>query len=187
MTAASQINLAWTVATDNVARDGLPRRALRRRAGCTDFVQIGTATGTSFANTGLAFGTRYSYRVRATDAAGNLGPYSDRRQRDHPGRRPRASHRAVGAGGHGAAVQRRPDQSRLDRVHRQRGVAGYRIERCRAPAARASPQVATATGTTFNDTGLAAGTSYSYRVRAADANGNMSGYSNTASAATRGR
>ncbi len=36
----------------------------------------------------------------------------------------------------------------------------------------------------FSDSGLVAGTSYSYRVRAADAAGNLSGYSNTASATT---
>jgi len=38
----------------------------------------------------------------------------------------------------------------------------------------------------FNDTGLTATTSYSYRVRAADAAGNLSGYSSVASATTLG-
>src|SRR4029077_10097213 len=37
-----------------------------------------------------------------------------------------------------------------------------------------------------SDTGLTANTSYSYRVRATDAAGNNSGYSNTASAITQG-
>ena len=36
----------------------------------------------------------------------------------------------------------------------------------------------------FNDTGLAAATSYSYRVRAADLAGNLSGYSSVQSATT---
>src|SRR5262249_22300932 len=36
----------------------------------------------------------------------------------------------------------------------------------------------------FNDTGLSPGTSYSYRVRATDAAGNLSAYSNTATAVT---
>ena len=92
--------------------------------------------------------------------------------------------RAVGAGGHGAAVHRRPNQSRLDRVDRQRGGRHYRIERCVGAGCGSFTEVATATGITYNDTGLAAGTSYSYRVRAAEANDNTSGYSNTASAAT---
>ena len=39
-------------------------------------------------------------------------------------------------------------------------------------------------GLRFNDTGLAAATSYSYRVRAADLAGNLSGYSSVQSATT---
>src|SRR5205814_1424211 len=47
-------------------------------------------------------------------------------------------------------------------------------------------QIATTSGTvtSYSNTGLAAATSYSYRVRAADAAGNLSGYSNTATATT---
>ena len=54
----------------------------------------------------------------------------------------------------------------------------------RGSAARRSCQVAAPTATSFSDTGLAAGTSYSYRVRATDAAGNLSGYSAVVSAAT---
>ena len=59
---------------------------------------------------------------------------------------------------------------------------GIRLNAARAQGAQASPRCATVTGTTYNNTGLAASTSYSYRVRATDAAGNLSGYSNTASA-----
>jgi len=44
---------------------------------CTNFAQIATVTSAAFNDTGLATPTNYSYRVRATDAAGNLGPYSN--------------------------------------------------------------------------------------------------------------
>jgi Concanavalin A-like lectin/glucanases superfamily len=44
--------------------------------------------------------------------------------------------------------------------------------------------VATVTGTSYDDTGLLSGTSYSYRVRAADNAGNLSGYSNVVTAIT---
>ena len=64
------------------------------------------------------------------------------------------------------------------------GVTGYRIERCQGAGCTSFAQIATVTGTTFSNSGLAAGTSYSYRVRAADAAGNVSGYSNTATATT---
>jgi len=65
-------------------------------------------------------------------------------------------------------------------------VAGYRVERCQGAGCSNFAQIATPTATSFNDTGLAATTSYSYRVRAADAAGNLSGYSNVASATTMG-
>src|SRR5262249_41471128 len=56
--------------------------------------------------------------------------------------------------------------------------------RCQGSGCSNFTQIATPTGTSYNDTGLAASTSYSYRVRATDAAGNLSGYSNTASATT---
>src|SRR5262249_23730277 len=72
---ATQINLAWTAATDNVGVTGyLVERC--QGTGCTTFAQIATPTATSFSDTGLAASTGYSYRVRAPDAAANLGPYS---------------------------------------------------------------------------------------------------------------
>src|SRR5258708_13635386 len=44
---------------------------------CASFAQVATPSGTSFNDTGLVASTSYSYRVRAADAAGNVGPYSD--------------------------------------------------------------------------------------------------------------
>jgi chitodextrinase len=65
------------------------------------------------------------------------------------------------------------------------GVTGYRIERCQGAGCTNFAQVAAAgTGTTYSDTGLSTTTSYTYRVRAIDAAGNLSGYSATASATT---
>jgi hypothetical protein len=73
---SSQINLAWTASTDNV---GVASYLVEQcqGVGCSNFAQIGTSTSTTFANTGLTASTSYSYRVRATDAAGNLSPYSN--------------------------------------------------------------------------------------------------------------
>ena len=53
------------------------------------------------------------------------------------------------------------------------GVTGYRVERCQGAGCTTFAQIATPTGTSFSDTGLTAGTSYSYRVRAMDAAGNL--------------
>ena len=64
------------------------------------------------------------------------------------------------------------------------GVTGYQVERCQGASCTSFTQVATSTGTTYNDTGLTAGTSYSYRVRAVDAAANQSAYSTVATATT---
>jgi len=72
----SQINLMWMAASDNVGVTGyLVERC--QGADCSAFSQIASVNGTNFNDTGLAANTSYSYRVRATDAAGNLGPYSN--------------------------------------------------------------------------------------------------------------
>jgi hypothetical protein len=72
----NQIDLAWTSANDDVGVTGyLVERC--QGAACTTFVQIAAVSGTTYSDTGLAANTSYSYRVRATDAAGNLGPYSN--------------------------------------------------------------------------------------------------------------
>jgi chitodextrinase len=64
------------------------------------------------------------------------------------------------------------------------GVTGYLVERCQGAACTTFAQIVMVRGTTYNDTGLAANTSYSYRVRATDAAGNLSPYSNVMSATT---
>src|SRR5207244_1303537 len=66
-----QINLGWTASTDDVGVTGYPVERCQG-AGCTSFAPIGTAGGPTYSDTGLGANTSYSYRVRATDAAGNL-------------------------------------------------------------------------------------------------------------------
>jgi hypothetical protein len=72
----SQINLSWSGSTDDV---GVVGYQVERCQGafCNNFIQIATPVSTSFTNTGLAASTSYNYRVRATDAAGNLSGYSN--------------------------------------------------------------------------------------------------------------
>jgi hypothetical protein len=70
----SQVHLSWTASTDNVGVTGYLIE--RQDPGSPNFVQVGTSTGTSYNDTGLAAGSTYSYRVRATDAAQNLSDYS---------------------------------------------------------------------------------------------------------------
>ncbi|MET4782606.1 RICIN domain-containing protein [Glaciihabitans sp. UYNi722] len=62
-TTASQTTLSWTASTDNVGVTGYDVY----RYG----IKIGSTTGTTYTDTGLARDTAYSYTVIARDAAGN--------------------------------------------------------------------------------------------------------------------
>ena len=75
---ATRVDLSWGAAGDNVAVTGYHIERCQG-AGCTNFAQIATVSGStlSYSDTGLSASTSYSYRVRANDAAGNLGNYSN--------------------------------------------------------------------------------------------------------------
>lgn len=66
------------------------------------------------------------------------------------------------------------------------GVTGYVIERCQGAGCTNFVQIAVTSGTSFSDTTVAAGTSYSYRVRAIDGSGNVSGFFAVVSVTTGG-
>ena len=271
---SSEIDLSWAAATDNV---GVTGYQLFRCQGssCTSFAQVGTASGTTFNDTGLAAVTSYSYQVRALDAAGNQGPFSNTASattQAQPDTSPpstptglavsgvtqtamtlswNASSDNVGVTGYRlylngsqvgtslttsylfsalscgtsstlgvAAVDAAGNLSAIATVGQQTaacpdttppsapgtvsasavssseidlswaaatdniGVTGYQLFRCQGSSCTSFAQVGTASGTTFNDTGLAAVTSYSYQVRALDAAGNQGPFSNTATATT---
>lgn len=66
------------------------------------------------------------------------------------------------------------------------GLAGYKIERCTGATCTSYAQIGTSTSTSFSNTGLAASTTYRYRVRAYDGAGNNGSYSSVVNAATQG-
>src|SRR6185369_2592874 len=174
---ASQINLSWTASTDNIAvTNYLVERC--QNAGCTSFVQIATPTATSFNDTGLASATTYLYRVRATDAGSNLsgyaGPVTAVTLGSQDTQAPAAPNNLV-ATASGTSQVNLSWTAATDNV----GVTNYLIERC-VTASCTFAQVATSTTTSISNTGLAAGTGYTYRVRATDAANNLGPYSGTA-------
>jgi chitodextrinase/glucose/arabinose dehydrogenase len=179
--AGTQINLSWTASTDNVGVSGYQLERCQG-TGCVNFAQIATPTSASFADTGLTAGTSYSYRVRATDAAGNLSGYSGVAGATTP--TPDITPPTAPSGLAASAVSGTQINLSWTASTDNVGVSGYRLERCQGAGCTTFAQIATPTGTSFSNTGLTAGTSYSYRVRAADAAGNLSGYSNVASAST---
>ena len=64
------------------------------------------------------------------------------------------------------------------------GVTGYQVERCSGSTCSTFAQIGTPAGSSYNDTGLSAGTTYRYRVRATDAASNLSSYSTIVNATT---
>jgi fibronectin type 3 domain-containing protein len=179
---SSQIDLTWTAASDgNRVTEYLIERC--QGAGCRTFAQIATATGLSYSDAGLASSTTYIYRVRATDAVGQQGPYSNAAVATTDGfvdTRPPTAPTSLTATAVSAMQINLAWVAATDDV----GVASYLVERCSGAGCSDFAQIGTTIMTSFADPGLAAGTSFSYRVRAADAAGNQSPYSNTASATT---
>jgi chitodextrinase len=180
---STQINLAWGAATDNVGVTGY-RVERCAGAGCSTFVQIATPTATSFSDTGLTAGTSYSYQVRATDAAGNLGGYSNVASAATPSPVGDTTPPSVPAGLAAVATSQTQISVSWTAATDNVGVIGYQLERCSGSGCSTFAQIAAPTGTSFNDSGLTASTSYSYRARAVDAAGNLGAYSSVASATT---
>ncbi len=162
---ASQIDLTWTASTDNVGVTGY--RVYRNGS------QVGTTASTSYSDTGLSEVTSYSYTVAAYDAAGNAS----------------AQCGAVAVSTLDGTAPSVPTNLQATVVSTSRidlswtastdnvGVAGYRVY-------RDGSLVASPAGTTYSDTGLAAGTAYGYRVAAYDAAGNSSAQCTVVNATT---
>ena len=167
----TQINLGWNASTDTVGVTGYQVERCQG-VGCSAFTLVGTAGSNSFNNTGLSPSTSYSYRVRATDAAGNLSGYSTVATATTPGV-PDTTAPSVptGLSGTGASIAS---------VHLTWGastddvaVSGYKVF-------RNGVQVGTGNTPSFTDGGLTANTPYSYAVSAFDAAGNNSAQSSPA-------
>ena len=176
----SQINLAWTGSTDNVAVANY-RVERCQGAACTTFVQVGTPTGTTYNDTGLSAATTYRYRVRAADAAGNLSGYTAIENATTPDTQAPTAPTGLTATAASASQIDLAWTASTDNV----AVTGYRVERCQGAACTNFARDRNPDrDRRSQDTGLAAATTYRYRVRAADAAGNLSGYSAIQNAAT---
>ncbi|HZX97342.1 MAG TPA: galactose oxidase-like domain-containing protein [Myxococcales bacterium] len=177
---STRVDLSWAASTDNVGVIGYIIEGCTG-AGCTVFAQIGTSAATSFSNTGLTAGTSYSYRVRATDAAGNLSAASGAATATTPSpdTQPPTAPAGLSASASGTQVSLSWTAS-TDNV----GVTGYQIERCSGAGCATFAQVGTSASASFIDGSVSAGATFGYRVRASDAAGNLSAYSNVASVTT---
>ena len=173
---SSQINLTWTASTGAVTDYVIAQCA---GAGCTIFSQIATVTGCTYAVTGLAPETTYGYVVWAVGADG-ISANSNVASASTPNLAspPTAPANLVATAASSSQISLAWTASTS-----ASGIAEYIVQRSQGGGA-SFVQVGTSASTGYNDSGLAASTSYSYRVAAVDNSGNTSAFSNVASIAT---
>ncbi len=166
------INLSWTASTDNIGvtnylvfRDSLPS-------------PIASVVGTTFSDTGLTPQQSHSYRVIASDGAGNLSGFSNIATASTPADTsgPTAPTNLTAVGSNSTTINLSWTAS-TDNV----GVVGYNVFRDGG-----GTPIATVSATNFSDTGLGISSTHSYTVKAFDGANNSSLASNTATATTLG-
>ena len=162
-TTTTSISLSWNASTDT-GGSGLAGYRIYRNGSTTPLT---TVTGTTYTNTGLATGTSYTYRVTAYDNAGNesaaAGPVTGI-ARDVQA--PTVPTNLAITGTTTTSISLSWGASTDTGGS---GLARYRIYRNGS-----TTPLTTVTGTTYTNTGLATGTSYTYRVTAYDNAGNES-------------
>jgi chitodextrinase len=165
------VTLSWTAATDNVGVTGYD---VYRASNGGPFTSVATTSTTSFSQplTGV-----FQYQVRARDAAGNTSaftapvnalpppcPAPDTVPPTTPGS-PTAT-----VTSNAATLTWTPSTDNF-------GVTRYEIYRAPNATGGTFASVGSSTTNSFMDTGLAAGATYRYQVRARDAAGNASAFS----------
>ena len=159
----SSIDLMWNASTDNVS---VSQYIVSRNG-----VEVARTASTSYKDTGLAAATSYTYTVRAVDSAGNVSGYSTAfsvvtKQAAATDTQAPTAPTNVHSMGETTSTIDVMWSAATDNV----GVTGYVLF-------RNGVEIARPTSTSFKDSGLAAGTAYTYRVHARDAAGNVSAQS----------
>ncbi|UJF32228.1 glycosyl hydrolase [Paenibacillus hexagrammi] len=166
---SSSVTLSWTASTDNVGVAGYDIL----RAG----IPIATTTSTSFTDSGLSNNTNYIYSVKAFDAAGNRSAatadiYVTTGTSSGDTQAPTVPASLTSTSQTSSSVTLSWAAS-SDNV----GITGYEILRNGAV-------VGTSATTGYTDSGLTAGTAYTYTVKAYDAAGNRSAASGSLNVTT---
>ena len=167
--------VSWTASTDNVRVEGY---AIYRSSDGTEGPAVLRTTDTTWTDTTVQEGLRYSYAIRAYDAANNLSARTSLKSiTAYAAPTKPATLTAVLVGGKPQLTW----SPSTDNV----GVAGYIVYRS-TNGNTLGPEIARTSGdvTTWLDAGAAAATRYTYAVKAYDAAGYLSVHSSYRSVTT---
>jgi chitodextrinase len=175
------VSLAWTGPT---APGCLTYDIERAPSATGPFTVVGQSTGLSFTNTGLTPSTNYFYRVLGRVGSGTLGPTNVVSATTAPG----CTLVPPPVPGNLAAQTVGSTSVTLSWVVTAAPGCSFTYEIFRAPGATggAFALVATVPGNSYTDSGLTANTTYRYQARTRDADGALSGFSNTVTVTTTG-
>jgi titin len=175
----TQINLQWSDSSSNETSFKIERSSAA--SGPWTLVTTMGANTTSWANTGLAAGTTWWYRVKASNAAGDSAPSplaSATTQASAPVLPAPPSNLTATATSTSAIS--------LSWLDNSTNETGFKIERATSVTGTFTQVAAPGAGaTSWGDSGLTSNTTYYYRVRATSGAGDSTN-SNTANATTQG-
>lgn len=175
--AANKVTVSWTASTDNV---GVAGYWVTRDGAAIAKV----TTGVQYVDATVLPGTVYGYRVMAFDAAGNNSPVSSVANVTTPAA-PDTQAPTVPVGVVAKAVSQSQININWSASTDNVAVVGYDVYRSTNGGTAA--KVGSAGGTSYGDTGLAAGVKYDYYIIARDVAGNVSSKSVIVSAKTQGK
>ena len=166
-TSTSELAVSW-----NAVSGATSYKVERSLSSGSGFSQILNSPATSIGNTGLNQGTRYYYRVRATNSNGDGAYSSVANNFTRPGQVTGLSATAASS-----------SQINLSWNNPSGTETGFQVYRSTNSNMSGQTLLATPTGTTYSATGLSASTTYYFRVRAVNLGG-TGAYSSIANATT---